>query len=286
MRITITGSKGQLGQALRDVLAAQKSHDFEATFIDIDDLDLTDANAVNDYFETNPCDFLINCAAYTAVDKAESEPEKADAINRVAVKNIAENAARHGFWIIHVSTDYVFDGESNRPYTEEIEPNPKSVYGKTKLAGERALEAVSDRSIIIRTAWLYSPYGKNFYLTMRQRALNRLPVRVVCDQHGTPTSAHDLASAIIKILSSGKQEPGVYHFTDEGETTWWEFTREIYTLHGAEPELVTPITSEEYPTAAERPRYSVLDKKKIKETFKLEIPHWKESLLKLKNGTE
>lgn len=283
-RIIVTGGNGQLGRSLKDILVDYP--ELEACFIDIDNLDLTNKTQVEDYFENHKCEILINCAAYTAVDKAEAEPEKAMAINKTAVENIAKSAQKHNFKIIHISTDYVFDGQGETPYKETQSPNPQSVYGRTKMAGEETLSGLIKDAIIIRTAWLYSKYGKNFFLTMRDKAMKGEEVRVVNDQKGTPTNAMDLAKAILEIISSNNWIPGIYHYTNQGETTWCDFTKEIYRLFNSETDLVKPITSAEYPTAARRPKYSVLDKTKIIDTYGLSIPTWEKSLEELVKSKE
>lgn len=279
MRILITGGKGQLGQSLKQVLKNRR--DIQASFIDLEELDLTDSKAVESYFQSHYCDVLVNCAAYTAVDRAEEEPERAESINVTGTENIALASKRHGFRIIHISTDYVFDGESQIPYRESDPTAPQSVYGRTKLEGENRLFTHNPQSIVIRTAWLYSLYGRNFFLTMRERALRGEAVRVVDDQTGTPTYAEDLAETILKIADSSEWLPGIYNYSNKGITTWYDFTREIYRLHGADPDvLVSRIKTEELNCAARRPKYSLLDKTKIKETFNINVPSWEESLAK------
>lgn len=275
MKLLVTGGNGQLGQSFKEII---RQGNVEAEFIDIEELDLTDKTAVEAYFQNQKIDILINCAAYTAVDRAESEPEKAEAINVTAVENIATAAKNHNFKIIHISTDYVFDGEKKEGYVETDIPNPQSVYGKTKLKGEKTLSEKLPDAIIIRTAWLYSNYGRNFYLTMRGKALKGDKVGVVGDQTGSPTNAEDLASAIMEIILSGKWEAGTYHYSNGGKTTWYEFTREIYRMSAADPDLVSMISSSEYKSAARRPANSLLDKTKIIDTFGIEIPEWRESL--------
>lgn len=281
MQLLITGGDGQLGKSLELQL---KNHcNFQASFIDIEDLDLTDKEAVDSYFRNHSCDILINCAAYTAVDKAETEPEIAKAVNAGVVRNIADAAIRNNFKVIHLSTDYVFDGNSVKAYTEEDITNPQSVYGKTKLEGEKILrELLPESSLIIRTAWLYSQFGKNFYLTMKNKAIENEKVKVVDDQTGTPTNANDLARTILKIAGSDEWKPGVYHFSNLGSTTWYDFTREIYRLHGADPDLVNRIKTSELNSLAKRPKCSLLDKTKIMEAFHLNIPNWKDSLRQMK----
>lgn len=268
-----------MGTCLRDAVTSGQGID--ALFIDKDTLDLLEVDAVNRFLAANPCDVLVNCAAFTAVDKAEEEREAAFSINSNVVGTLAQASRRFGFRIIHISTDYVFDGKGSEPYIETDTPNPQTQYGLSKLSGERLLQSINPEAIIIRTAWLYSNYGKNFFLTMLGKAKAGEMVRVVDDQRGTPTYAGDLATAIMQIIEGGKWIPGTYHFTNGGETTWYGFTREIYRNAGADERLVVPIPSNEFPTAARRPAYSVLDKTKIRCTFGIEVQDWKESLKRM-----
>ena len=268
-KILITGSCGQLGTELSHLLP-------DAILTDVNDLDITDLNAVLHFVKENDIGTIINCAAYTAVDKAEDEVELAEKINVLGPLNLAQTGAT----IIHISTDYVFDGKGYRPYEPEDETNPMSVYGKTKRAGEKAVLENADTAIIIRTAWLYSPYGKNFVKTMRMLGEIKESINVVNDQIGTPTCAADLAEAIVKILPQVKKgQKEIYHFTNEGVCSWYDFAKEIMDLCDLNCN-VNPIPSSEYPTKAVRPFYSVLSKQKIKKDFNLTIPHWKESLKK------
>lgn len=264
----VTGSGGQLGNELR-LRLGDKAH-----YVDRDELDITNAEAVKEFCASREYEAIINCAAYTAVDKAEEDAVAAELINVIGPKNLALS----GLPLIHVSTDYVFDGESCRPYTETDRTNPQSVYGRTKLAGEETVLENAETAIVIRTAWLYSQFGNNFVKTMRRLGTERPELRVVFDQAGTPTYAGDLADAIVEILPQIK--PGmkeVFHFSNEGVCSWYDFAREIMDLSGLVCKVV-PIESKEYPTLAKRPAYSVLNKAKIKNTFGLSINHWKESL--------
>lgn len=281
IRVVITGAEGQLGTTLRNLL--KDTDRIEGIYVDKDKFDITDKKQTADFFANCECDFLVNCAAYTNVDKAESEENLANDINAKSLSFLGEEARKHGFKIIHISTDYVFDGNKTIPYTEADATNPQTSYGRTKLEGERLLFQEAPDSIVIRTAWLYSPYGRNFFLTMMARAQKSEAVRVVADQKGVPTLAADLATAIIKILQSETWKPGIYHYTGKGETTWFEFTRTIFELAGADPALVSPIKSHEYPSVAQRPSYSVLDTGKINSTYDIEIPCWQDSLKKLMN---
>lgn len=263
----ITGSKGQLGTELAKLLP-------EAILTDVADLDITDEEAVKKYVKDHNIDTIINCAAYTAVDKAEDDTELAAKINIDGPRNLAKSGAK----VVHVSTDYVFDGSGHKPYQPEDEANPVSVYGKTKRSGEQEVLKYADIAVIIRTAWLYSPYGNNFVKTMRRLGAEKESLNVVADQIGTPTYAADLAKAIKQILPQmSKENKGVYHFTDEGVCSWYDFARKIMELSGLKCK-VNPIPSSAYPTKATRPFYSVLDKCKIKQTFNVEIPHWEEGL--------
>ncbi len=265
----VTGSNGQLGRELAELLP-------EAILTDVDTLDITDLNAVKKFVADNNIDVIINCAAYTAVDKAEDDVDMATKINVDGPKNLALSGAK----IIHVSTDYVFDGMGCKPYTEEDETNPVSVYGKTKRAGELAVLQNADVAVVIRTAWLYSPYGNNFVKTMQRLGAERSELNVVGDQIGTPTYAGDLAQAIVQILPQlSRDKKGVYHFTNEGVCSWYDFAYKIMELSELSCQ-VNPIESKDYPTRATRPFYSVLNKSKIKSTFGIKISHWEEGLKK------
>ena len=275
MKILVTGSKGQLGSSLRRVFDNDPAID--ATYTDHDTLDITDRDAVYRFLGDNKFDIVVNCAAYTAVDKAESDEILASALNTGAVGNLAETAVKNGTRVIHISTDYVFSGQGCRPYEENDEPYPQSIYGRTKLEGEALLTSFCQNALIIRTAWLYSEFGGNFVKTMLRLAETRPEINVVADQIGTPTYAGDLAEAIHRIVSSGEWKPGIYHFTDEGVASWYDFTKAIFEIAGRDVK-VNPIKTSEYPTQAKRPLYSVLSKKKIKKAFGLEIPYWRDSL--------
>lgn len=263
----ITGCNGQLGTCLSKLLP-------DAICTDRDTLDITDADAVKKFVVENNIDTIINCSAYTAVDRAEDDIETAARVNTDGPRNLAQTGAR----IIHISTDYVFDGKSNRPYTPENQPNPMSVYGKTKLDGENEIVKNSDIFVIIRTSWLYSVYGNNFVKTMRRLGADRPELNVVCDQIGTPTLADDLARAIVKIIPQMTREnSGVYHFSNLGVCSWYDFATKIMELSNL-PCSVKPILSADYPTRATRPFYSVLDKDKITKTFNIENRHWESAL--------
>lgn len=278
MKILVTGSNGQLGHEMRNVLEDKLPG--VTLYTDIHDLDLTDSKAVEKFITDNDITHIVNCAAYTNVDKAEEDKHLCTEVNVNAVKNLAVSADAHGAKVIHISTDYVFDGKAHKPYKESDKVNPISQYGTTKRAGETALLALAPESVIIRTAWLYSPYGKNFVKTMRRLGRELPEIKVVADQVGTPTYARDLADAVYAVLTSHQWVPGIYHFTDEGVCSWYDFTKSIHKLSGITDCKVSPIPSEDYPTPAARPFYSVLDKSRIKATYGVEIPHWEDSLAK------
>lgn len=275
MRILVTGANGQLGNELRLILTNAAAESI--FFTDIAELDLTNAKAVKRYVSDNRISHVVNCAAYTNVDRAETDKELCAEVNVGAVENIAVAAEANGAKVIHISTDYVFDGTAYKPYLETDSVNPISQYGRTKLMGERILTDHAPESIIIRTAWLYSPFGKNFVKTILRLAQEKDEINVVCDQVGTPTYAHDLALAILKILQSGKWVEGIYHFTDEGVCSWYDFAKAIVRMSGSRCRVL-PVSTAEYPTPAVRPCYSVLDKHRVKATYDIEIPHWEESL--------
>ena len=275
MKILITGANGQLGNELRELL--EEKIPGQTIYTDREELDLTDAKAVETFVVNNDITHIVNCAAYTAVDKAEDQKRECALINTDAVKNLALAADASGAKIIHISTDYVFDGTNHRPYRESDKVNPISQYGTTKRKGETALLALAPESIIIRTAWLYSSHGNNFVKTMLRLADSQKEVRVVSDQIGTPTYARDLACAILKVHQSHQWVAGIYHFTDEGAASWYDFAHAIFRIAGKKVKLV-PIPTEDFPTPASRPAYSILDRSRIKATYGVEIPHWEESL--------
>ncbi|MFT4168512.1 MAG: dTDP-4-dehydrorhamnose reductase [Dysgonomonas sp.] len=279
--VLVTGANGQLGSELRRA-TADHNDILNFIFTDVAELDITDIQAVDEFVKNNKIRYIINCAAYTAVDKAEDDTELCYKINKDAVRNLGIAAANNQAKVIHVSTDYVFDGTGSRPYTESDQICPKSVYGKSKQEGESALlEACAD-SIIIRTAWLYSIFGNNFVKTMIKLGKERESLNVVADQTGTPTNAADLAKAIVKILDYSEAnshfKAGIYHYSNEGITTWYDFTKAIHHDAGITTCKVNPISTDQYPTRASRPQYSVLDKSKIKAAFGIQIPQWEDSL--------
>ncbi len=275
--ILVTGSNGQLGSELREIAQNFKEHNF--FFTDILDLDITNHIEVADLIKKNKINIIINCAAYTAVDKAESEPELSDSINHLAIANLARISRDNNIKLIHISTDYVFDGTNHRPYIETDIPNPQSVYGKTKLDGERAMQQINPaNSIIIRTSWVYSKFGNNFVKTILRIAETKDEISVVSDQIGTPTNAGDLAKAILTILPLIKNKNvELFHYSNEGICSWYDFVMTIFEIKGILIK-VNSIESDQYPTPAPRPYYSVLNKKLIKEKYNLKIPYYKDSL--------
>lgn len=276
MNILVTGSNGQLGHSLRDI-AGDSANRY--IFTDVAELDITDRKAIDSMMQKENISVVINCAAYTNVDKAEDDFDTANLINNTAVGNLAMSCKEHGATLVHVSTDYVFDGSSNIPYTEDMPLAPLGVYGITKLHGEQSVLQSGCDYVIIRTSWLYSEYGKNFVKTMMMLTEERETLNVVFDQAGTPTYAGDLARAIYDIVESGKYAAnhGIYHYSNEGVCSWYDFAREISELARTECDI-RPCHSNEFPSKVNRPHYSVLDKTKIKATFGLTIPYWKDSL--------
>lgn len=275
MNILITGCNGQLGNEMQLLEKNNPQHCYFNT--DVALLDITDAQAVKSFVDKNSIDGIVNCAAYTAVDKAESDKELCARINAEAPRLLAEAMAERDGWLIQVSTDYVFDGTGHTPYTEDMQTCPNSVYGETKLAGEQAATAACKKTMIIRTAWLYSTFGNNFVKTMIRLGKEKESLGVIFDQIGTPTYARDLAAAIMAAINHGIV-PGIYHFSNEGVCSWYDFTKAIHRMAGITTCNVRPLHTSEYPTPACRPAYSVLDKTKIKGTYNIEIPHWEESL--------
>ncbi|MBR2476148.1 MAG: dTDP-4-dehydrorhamnose reductase [Bacteroidaceae bacterium] len=274
--LLITGANGQLGNEMRCI--ADRDNVNSYIFTDVEELDITNFSDICNFVEIHKPDFIINCAAYTAVDKAEDDSEICAKINTLAVENLANAAKIANAKVIHVSTDYVYGGDATMPYIESDTTNPKSVYGKTKLEGEIALANIlPEQSITIRTSWLYSSFGRNFVKTMISLGKERESLNVVCDQRGTPTFARDLANAIMSIVNSNKFESGIYNYSNEGECSWHEFACEIFKIADIDC-MVNAITTDQYPTKAQRPAYSVLDKSKIKKVYGLEIPEWRESL--------
>jgi dTDP-4-dehydrorhamnose reductase len=277
--ILVTGANGQLGSEIKYL---SKFHNINFTFTDIEELDITSMDEIEGFFSSQEFGYIINCAAYTAVDKAEEEKEEADLANHIAVKNLAVMSSKFNAKLIHISTDFVFDGSSSIPFTEEDKTNPVSVYGKTKLAGEKAVLKHGSEVIIIRTSWLYSSFGNNFVKTMIGLTKKRNSIGIVFDQLGTPTYARDLAEAILNIINSQDFLTGVYHYSNEGVASWYDFTKAIVEIAGIKCSI-DPIETYQYPTPAKRPAYSILNKAKIKKVYNMEIPYWKTSLEKCIN---
>ena len=285
-QILVTGGNGQLGSELK---ALSSRYPFNFTFIDVAELDLLNGQATKAYFQNNRFDFIIHCAAYTAVDKAEEEKDICKKVNADAVAAIATIAKEHRSRLIHISTDYVFSGDFNQPIDENTQPGPLSVYGKTKLEGEEHVQSILNDAYIIRTSWVYSTFGKNFVKTIASLAKQRPELTVVSDQYGTPTFARDLAIAIMHIVTSVADQkvdqPGIYNFTNEGSISWYDFAVAINDHYGFNCKI-RPIKTFEYKTAAVRPKFSVLDKTKIKKTFGIDIPYWSHSLKECLNKLE
>ena len=275
-RILITGANGQLGNEMR-LQSLVFSLDYEFFFTDVQELDICDEQAVMNFVTENEIDIIVNCAAYTAVDKAEDNVELCDRLNRVAPGYLAKAIQSRNGYLVQVSTDYVFDGTAHTPYTEDQPTCPNSVYGSTKLAGEQEAQRYCERTMIVRTAWLYSTFGNNFVKTMIRLGRSKKSLGVIFDQIGTPTYARDLAEAISRAIMRGIV-PGVYHFSNEGVCSWYDFTLAIHRIAGITTCNVLPLHTSEYPTRATRPHYSVLDKTKIKQTYGLKIPYWMDSL--------
>ncbi|MBQ2499608.1 MAG: dTDP-4-dehydrorhamnose reductase [Bacteroidales bacterium] len=282
MNILVTGANGQLGNEMR--IVSQESSD-SYIFTDVDELDITKRDAVMDFVRDNNIKVVVNCAAYTNVDKAEDDEKTAELINAQAVEYLASACKANHAMLIHISTDYVFGGNEGNTPRKETEPvNPTGAYGRTKLHGEQAIRKVGCNYLIIRTAWLYSEFGNNFVKTMRKLTAERDKLNVVFDQVGTPTYAFDLASVIFKIIEERRYDEiqDVYHFSNEGVISWYDFAKEICELSGNECDI-QPCHSDEFPSKVKRPSYSVLDKTKIKNSLNITIPHWKESLKKCIN---
>ena len=279
MNILVTGGYGQLGRELEKLAVC--SHEHQWFFTDVDTLDITDPDAVERCFSEHRIGVCINCAAYTAVDKAEDEPEIAARVNTLAPQILAKTCLKHNALLIQISTDYVFDGNGTSPYQVDDPVNPQSVYGSTKAEGERLIRESDCKYMIVRTAWLYSTTGKNFVKTMLMLGDTKDEINVVNDQRGCPTWAHDLAAALVALLNRNGEEPvhETFHFTNEGNITWYDFACAIMEL-GGKTCKVNPITTDQYPTKAKRPAYSVLDLSKIKAFAGIEIPDWRESLIK------
>ncbi len=275
MNILITGCNGQLGNEMQLLEKENPQHTYYNT--DVAELDITDQQAIERFVDDHVINGIVNCAAYTAVDKAESNETLCQLLNAEAPAYLAHAVGRRGGWMVQISTDYVFDGTKHTPYVEDDDTCPNSVYGRTKLVGEINVQNLCERSMIIRTAWLYSTFGNNFVKTMIRLGHEKPELGVIFDQIGTPTYARDLARVIMTAIEQGIR-PGIYHFSNEGVTSWYDFTKAIHRLAGITTCRVRPLHTAEYPTPAARPHYSVLDKTKIKQTYGIDIPHWEESL--------
>lgn len=276
IKILVTGANGQLGKCIQDL--AGKYSDLSFVFTDHKEFDITSQENVNKFFEDQKFDYCINCAAYTAVDKAETEKEMAFLINAEAVKYLALACKETDTTLIHISTDFVFDGKKGEPYTEEDKPNPINVYGASKLKGEQYVQKILKKYFIVRTSWVYSQHGHNFVKTMLRLAKERDELNVVCDQFGSPTYAGDLAKVILNIILMNKTLYGLYHYSNEGVVSWYDFAKIIFE-EGSVKVNLKPIKTEKYPTPAKRPAFSVMDKAKIKQELKFEIPNWRDSLI-------
>jgi len=274
-KVLVTGANGQLGLCLQELSKLYPTIQF--VFSSSKQLDVTNKESVVAVFETTNFDFCINCAAYTAVDLAESDSDKAKEVNELGVRNLGESCKETNTKLIHVSTDFVFDGTSSIPYTENDETKPLSVYGKTKLDGETAIQKILEEFFILRTSWLYSEYANNFMKTMLRLGSERSELGIISDQIGSPTYAKDLARVIVKIIESNSNEYGVYHYSNEGVASWYDFAKAIFDLSNTEI-IVNAIPTSSYLTPAERPHYSVLDKSKLKKNLSIEIPYWRDSL--------
>ena len=275
MNILVTGCNGQLGNEMQLLEKENPQHTYFNT--DVAELDITNQEAIEQFVASHEIDGIVNCAAYTAVDKAEDNEEFCSVLNSIAPAYLAAAIEKRGGWMIQISTDYVFDGTQHTPYVEDDDTCPNSVYGKTKLVGELNVQKLCKQSMIIRTAWLYSTFGNNFVKTMIRLGQEKPELGVIFDQIGTPTYARDLAAAIFTAINKGVV-PGVYHFSNEGVISWYDFTKAIHRIAGITTCHVRPLHTAEYPTPANRPHYSVLDKTKIKQTYHLEVPYWEESL--------
>jgi dTDP-4-dehydrorhamnose reductase len=277
--VLVTGANGQLGSEIRRISAEYPEMSF--LFTDIDELDITNQGAVKDFLDENPVQFLVNCAAYTAVDRAEDEPEAAMLLNGTAPAILASESVRRNIQLIHISTDYVFDGEKNHPYCEDDPVNPRTVYGQTKLTGEKAVRE-SGKGIIIRTSWLYSVFGHNFVKTILRLSKEKESLQVVFNQTGSPTNAWDLARAVLEMIRKEYQEGkkpryDLYHFSNQGICSWYEFALAVVGMSGSDC-TVEPVESKDYPTRTVRPRYSVFSKARFQADYPINIPHWKDSL--------
>ena len=276
-KIIVFGASGQLGHCLKTIC---NDRNITSVYFPVEkEANILDIGALSKLFEDHKPEYIVNCAAYTAVDKAEDEPDVAEKVNKTGVENLARLCKEHDTTFVHVSTDFIFKGDVATPRTETDSTDPISVYGQTKLDGERALEEITPKYFIVRTSWLYSEYGNNFVKTMLKLGAERDELRIIADQVGTPTYAIDLAGCLMDIIENGSNAYGVYHYSNEGVTSWYDFAKAIFDISGTKVK-VTPIRTAEYPTKATRPSYSVMDKSKIKNQFNITIPYWRDSLIK------
>ncbi|MCX7546571.1 dTDP-4-dehydrorhamnose reductase [Xanthomarina sp. F1114] len=277
INVLVTGGNGQLAKCIKDL--ENKNNDLKIIYSDYQELDITDLHAIEVFFKTTPIDYCINCAAYTAVDLAENNQLKASEINELGAKNLAVVCQNNQATLIHISTDFVFSGKQTGFYKEEDIPNPISVYGETKHLGEAQIQNHLSKYFILRTSWLYSEHGNNFMKTMIRLSSEKEQLSVVTDQIGTPTYATDLASVILQLIVTNNNQYGIYHYSNEGVASWYDFAKAIFEEIDSKIKLL-PIKTTQYPTPAKRPQFSVLDKSKIKNTLKIEIPYWRDSLRK------
>ncbi|MBQ4820072.1 dTDP-4-dehydrorhamnose reductase [Aquimarina sp. MMG016] len=278
MKILITGSNGQLGQCIKRIESEYASLSF--FFTDSKELDITEKDSLEHHFRKESFDYVINCAAYTNVEQSEKEPEKASLVNANGVKNLTQVCKENNTILIHISTDYVFDGKKSSPYVEEDLPNPINKYGESKLLGEKYIQEILEKYFIIRTSWLYSQYGKNFYKTILERSNTQTNFTITTSETGTPTNANDLARFLLQIVETKSENYGIYHFSNLGNVTWYDFAKEILKISG-KLEGIKLEKTDNYPTFAKRPKHSVLSKEKVEKNFDLKILNWKESLEKI-----
>jgi len=278
MNILVTGANGQLATCIKTL--DHSNNDLHFIYKNSDELDITNSRSVKQIFQNNNIHFCVNCAAYTAVDKAETDSNNAYQVNVSGAENLAKACAEYNSTLIHISTDFVFDGSSKIPYKADSNTNPLGVYGSTKLEGEQKIQDHLEKHFIIRTSWLYSEFGHNFLKTMLRLSKDRNELRVVSDQIGTPTYAMDLAHVILEVIQANNEAYGIYHYSNDGIASWYDFAKAIFDIKKIKIK-VHPISTEEFPTPAKRPKYSVLDKTKIKDIFNVDIPHWENSLKKV-----
>ncbi|WP_200825109.1 MULTISPECIES: dTDP-4-dehydrorhamnose reductase [Aquimarina] len=278
INVLVTGSGGQLGQCIDKI--KNEYPKLTLFFANSTILDITKKDRVSDFFEDKSFDFVINCAAYTNVEQAEKEPDKAFLVNAEGVKNLAFICEEKKSTLIHISTDYIFDGEKKMPYTEEDIPNPINEYGKSKLAGEQSIQQIAEKYFIIRTSWLYSEFGHNFFKTILKKSETEKQLTIVTSEMGTPTNANDLAKFVLDLIINNNQKYGIYHFSNLSEATWYDFAKEILRVSGKLDTIILKKT-DNYPTFARRPKYSILSKQKLNSAFDLDILDWKNSLINL-----